>query len=152
VRSFDVVLAAAFGLTLVGAGAWLLRDSADRSVRPVRARASTPTAESPVTPPPGSEAPAYGEYVQVEEFPEPIRKVAPEYPEEARARGIEGAVVIQALVGTDGFVHDTRVAKSDPMFDAVSVAAVRQYYFDPAKYQGRPVAVWVAIPIRFKLD
>ena len=40
----------------------------------------------------------------------------------------------------------------DPVFDPVAVAAVRQYVFEPAKSGGKPVAVWVAIPIRFKLE
>ena len=95
--------------------------------------------------------PAFGEYVHVEEFPEPIKKWTPEYPERARVHGLEGTVVVQALVGKDGRVLETRIAKSDPNFDQAAEEAVRKYTFKPAKSEGEPVAVWVAVPIRFKL-
>ena len=96
---------------------------------------------------PSSELPPFGEYVYVEELPEAIEKVQPIYPDVAG--GIEGTVMIQARVLKDGTVGDTKVVKSIPELDAAAVEAVRQWRFKPATTGGQPVAVWVAVPIKF---
>jgi protein TonB len=107
--------------------------------------------DSVVIAPPSDELPAFGEFVNVEELPEPITKVQPDYPEIARASGTEGQVVVQALVGKDGKVKDTRVVKSVPVLDEAAVNAVKQWVFKPALMNNKPVAVWVAVPLRFSL-
>ena len=107
--------------------------------------------DSVVIQPPSDELPAFGEFVNVEELPEPITKVQPDYPEIARASGTEGQVVVQALVGKDGKVKDTRVVKSVPVLDEAAVNAVKQWVFKPALMNNKPVAVWVAVPLRFSL-
>ena len=88
--------------------------------------------------------PAFGEYVYVEELPEAITKVRP-----ADIAGVEGTVLVQALVLEDGSVGDAKVVKSVPGLDEAAVAAVRQWRFKPAMAKGRPVSVWVAVPIKF---
>jgi TonB family protein len=103
-----------------------------------------------VAPPSGEETPKFGDYVYVEELPEAIAKVDPRYPEVAKQKGIEGTVMIQALVAKDGTVTDTRVVKSIPELDDAAIAAVRQWRFKPAMTKGQPVAVWVAVPVAFK--
>ena len=64
---------------------------------------------------------------------------------------MDGTVLVQALVGKDGKVHDVRVQKSIPMLDASAIAAVKQWVFKPALSNNKPVAVWVAVPVRFRL-
>jgi len=95
--------------------------------------------------------PEFGEYVYVEELPEALTKVAPIYPDAARQARVEGTVVVQALVGTDGRVKEALVMQSIPMLDDAAVESVRQWVFKPAESRGRPVAVWIATPIRFSL-
>jgi TonB family protein len=102
-------------------------------------------------PPEDQELPKFGDFVYVEELPEAITKTAPLYPTLAREAGVEGTVIIQALVGRDGLVKNTRVVKSIPMLDAAAVVAVRQWVFKPARARNAPVAVWVATPVRFSL-
>jgi periplasmic protein TonB len=104
-----------------------------------------------VAPQSEDELPKYGEYVYVEELPEAITKVSPQYPDIAREASVDGTVMVQALVGRDGRVKDTRVVKSIPMLDAAAVAAVRQWVFKPALSNNKPVAVWVAVPMKFTL-
>ena len=104
-----------------------------------------------VAPQSDEELPKYGEYVYVEELPEAITKVNPQYPDIAREASVDGTVMVQALVGRDGRVKDTRVVKSIPMLDAAAVAAVRQWVFKPALSNNKPVAVWVAVPLKFTL-
>jgi protein TonB len=95
--------------------------------------------------------PKFGDYVYVEELPEAITKVNPSYPDEARRKGIDGTVMVQALVGTDGLVKDVRVVKSIPMLDEAAKACVRQWRFKPAMSHDNPVAVWVGVPLHFSL-
>lgn len=105
-----------------------------------------------VAPPSEEELPQFGQYVYVEELPEAITKVPPAYPDIAREAGVDGTVLVQALVGKDGRVRDTRVVKSIPMLDQAAVAAVKQWVFKPALSNNKPVAVWVAVPVRFTLN
>lgn len=62
-----------------------------------------------------------------------------------------GTVLVQALVGKDGRVKDVRNHKCIPELDAAAVAAVKQWIIKPAQLDGRPVAVWVAVPVKFSL-
>ncbi len=104
-----------------------------------------------VAPPGDDELPKFGEYVYVEELPEAITKAQPQYPDLAREAGVDGTVLVQALVGKDGKVKDTRVVKSIAMLDGAAEAAVRQWVFKPALSNNKPVAVWVAVPVKFTL-
>jgi protein TonB len=98
------------------------------------------------------ELPRLGEYVYVDELPVLITAVKPTYPDIARDASVDGTVMVQALVGKDGHVKDAKVVKSIPMLDASALTAVKQFVFKPALANNRPVAVWVAVPIRFSLN
>jgi protein TonB len=100
---------------------------------------------------PSEELPKFGDYVYVEELPEAVTKVTPTYPDLAREAGVDGTVMVQALVGKDGKVKDVRVVKSIPMLDESAKAAVRQWVFKPALSNNKPVAVWVGVPVKFSL-
>ena len=101
---------------------------------------------------PGAESlPKLGDYIYVEQLPEAVEKYAPDYPEWAREKGVEGTVMVQALVGKDGLVKDVRVVTSVPMLDDYAVAAVKRWRFKPARAKGEPVAVWVGVPVKFSL-
>src|SRR5262249_22699101 len=97
--------------------------------------------------------PKFGDYVYVKELPEAITKVPPEYPDIARGAGVQGTVTVQALVGKDGRVKDTKVVKTDgAMLNMAAVRAVQQWIFKPALDEhDAPVAVWVAVPVQFTL-
>jgi protein TonB len=104
-----------------------------------------------VVAPSEDDLPKFGDYVYVEELPEPITRVNPIYPDLAREAGVDGQVNVQALVGKDGRVKDVRVVKSIPMLDEAAKAAVRQWVFKPALSNNKPVAVWVGVPVKFSL-
>lgn len=87
----------------------------------------------------------------VEQLPEPIEQVSPDYPDAARRAGVEGTVIVRALVSRDGVVKETHVLKSIPALDASAVAAVKQWRFKPATAKGAPVEVWVTVPVAFRL-
>ncbi len=95
--------------------------------------------------------PRFGEYVYVEVLPEVTHRVEPEYPHLAKQAGVSGLVMVQALVDRDGLVKDVRIVKSIPMLDEAAARAVRAWTFRPARAKGRPIAVWVAVPVNFRL-
>jgi protein TonB len=113
--------------------------------------AETGEGQQIVVAPAEDELPKFGDYVYVEELPEAITRVPPQYPDLAREAGVDGTVMVQALVGKDGKVKDVRVVKSIPMLDENAKAAVRQWVFKPALSNNKPVAVWVGVPVKFSL-
>lgn len=101
--------------------------------------------------PPTNEHPLLGEFVPFDEAPVLITSVTPVYPDMAREAGVDGFVQLRVLVGRDGRVKDVHIDRSVPMLDDAAVIAVRKWVFTPAFAGGRPVAVWVAVPVHFTL-
>ena len=80
--------------------------------------------------------------------------VRPVYPEEALSAGLEGLVVLEAIVDEQGRVgHDIKVVRRlGHGFDEAAVAAVRQWRFRPATRDGKPIKVRRIFPILFQLQ
>lgn len=78
----------------------------------------------------------------------------PEYPPMARRRGMSGTVLLKVLVDTEGRVADLAVERSSGhgLLDRAALQAVRQWLFSPATDDGVPVAMWVTVPITFRLQ
>ena len=91
---------------------------------------------------------------KVEVKPQPIDVPKPAYPELARNAGIEGQVVVKALVDIDGSVIEAEVLKSsgNQSLDAAAVQAAYSAKFTPAKQRDQLVRVPVSIPYRFTLQ
>jgi len=98
------------------------------------------------------DSPSLGQFVYVEELPEAIDKVKPRYPAMSQAREEEGTVLVQALITKEGRIARTMVVRSVSAFDEEAVRAVEQWRFKPARSKGQPLAVWVAIPVKFSLN
>jgi len=83
--------------------------------------------------------------------PLPVRTVyvEPVYPEDARQAGIDGMVILEALIGEDGKVMDARIMRSIPALDAAAVAAVRQWAFTPTVINGVPQKVVMSVTVSF---
>lgn len=90
---------------------------------------------------------------QAAHLPVAISKVLPEYPPIARMRGIEGQVLLDAIVATDGHIEpDITVVHSVPLLDGAAIAAVRKWLFRPARdTDGVPLRVTLRVPVRFVL-
>lgn len=92
------------------------------------------------------------DYVQYDQPPEPIRPFQPDYPSEALSRKQEGEVWVKLWVGETGTVVEANVIKSDAeVFNKSAIEAGMRWTFKPAIANGKPVAVWVTLPFRFKL-
>ena len=87
----------------------------------------------------------------VDQEAEALVKVPPSYPDEARERGVDGLVRIRALVCEHGRVVNTVVSTSIPLLDSAAQDAVMQWQFRPAQREGRPVATWVDVPVKFSM-
>ncbi len=85
--------------------------------------------------------------------PHPLSKVSPTYPEKARQSRHEGTVVLNVTIGKDGSTHDLHVIKGvDDAIDQAAISAVSQWKFEPATYEGNPVAVELRIEVNFRLE
>lgn len=84
--------------------------------------------------------------------PRLLRKVPPQYPQQAFVQKVQGTVMLRILIGSDG-----RVLRADltqrvhPLLDEAARTAVLQWVFAPAHHDGRPVATWAFAPFTFQL-
>ncbi len=84
--------------------------------------------------------------------PRAIYAPDPQYSEEARKAKYQGTVVLWTVIGPDGRAHDTKVARSLGMgLDQQAIDAVRNWRFEPAMFDGRPVPVEINIEVNFRL-
>lgn len=112
----------------------------------------------PPPPPPPADEDSDVIFVPYDEPPSPIGGFAAiqralKYPEIARKAGIEGKVIVQVLVSEKGDVVNTKIVKSlgHSGMDEAAVSAIRSVRWKPALQRDKPVKVWVAIPVIFKL-
>jgi len=75
------------------------------------------------------------------------------YPEIAREAGIEGTVIVQARIGKDGTVKDTKILKGIPKtgLDEAAMDAIKKTKWKPAYQRDKPVTVWISVPVVFRL-
>ena len=71
----------------------------------------------------------------------PVVRIDPDYPMQARQRGIEGWVVVEFTISTAGTVKDATVLASEPgnVFDRSALNAVRKWKYNPKVQGGKPV-------------
>lgn len=99
----------------------------------------------------GSSTPVRGEFVGYDEAPVPVVKPAPFYPKEARERRVQGSVTLHVLVDRVGTPCRISVIRGVDLLDDAAVEAASRWRFKPARAGGKPVCVWVEIPIQFSL-
>lgn len=95
------------------------------------------------------------DFVPVEKQPQPIpgNNPAPVYPEIARRAGVEGTVWVKIWVDKEGNPKRAQVLKSDAeLFNQPAIEAAMKWKFTPAIMNNGPVAVWVSIPFKFRLN
>lgn len=83
--------------------------------------------------------------------PEAVYRAQAEYPQLAREAGVDGTVLVDALIRRDGTVEKANVVKSIPMLDGAALEAVRQWRFRPILRGGTVLRAWVRIPVKFSL-
>ena len=75
------------------------------------------------------------------------------YPKSAKENGVEGKVIIKAIVDEKGVVSSTEVVKSvNKECDNAAIKAIKKTKFKPVMKDGKAVKSEVVIPVMFKLS
>jgi TonB family protein len=82
------------------------------------------------------------------------RYVAPQFPDVARQRGIDGWVDLQFLVGTDGGVSDVKIVGAQPagIFEQAALEALRHWHYQPVTRSGHVVSQRARVRLRFTVQ
>ena len=84
--------------------------------------------------------------------PQVLSITRPTCPREAHDKGIQGIVMVEILIDTEGRVARSRVIQSVPELDAAALAGVEAWRFKPAIRGGTPVPTTARAPIVFRLE
>lgn len=83
--------------------------------------------------------------------PKVISRVEPVYSEEAKAARVAGVTILEAVIDEEGNVGDVRVLKPLPFgLDKAAADAARQWKFQPATLDGKPIPVLFNLTFNFK--
>lgn len=84
--------------------------------------------------------------------PRLISHTEAKYSDDARAKGIEGNVVVGFTVDHDGIPQGIQIKRSlYPSLDQAAIEAVRTWRFEPAMKNGQPVSMWMEAEINFSV-
>jgi TonB family protein len=84
--------------------------------------------------------------------PVKTQSAEPVYPPTAIAAGIQGVVILEITIGTDGAVSNARVLRSIPLLDQAALDAVRQWRYEPTLLNGAPTPVIMTATVNFALQ
>jgi len=86
-------------------------------------------------------------------IPRAVEQYRPAYPASARKARIQGTTLLAVLIADDGRVTEIVVKESagHPDLDEAATNAVRRWRFTPARRGNDPVAMWVELPVEFRL-
>ncbi len=71
-----------------------------------------------------------------------------DYP--ANAKGQQGTVIVQVLIGRDGTVQDAKFMQGSLAFARTAIEGVKRWKFKPYSMNGRAVSVQTPLTINFK--
>ncbi len=108
------------------------------------------TASVPPPPPAVSKAPLrVGGRVKP---PRPISTPRPMYPQIARAARIQGDVVIDAVIDTNGNISQMKLISGHPMLVGAAMEALRQWKYEPTYLDEQPVSIELNVTISFSMQ
>ncbi len=80
-----------------------------------------------------------------------LKKVPPQYPAEAKAKHIEGAVLLRAFIDKQGNVAHLELISGHPVLAPAAIEAVQQWKYEPYLLNKEPVEVETQIEVSFQL-
>lgn len=87
---------------------------------------------------------------KLDRIPRAVAQPSPDYPQTLRVDGVDGAVTVEFVVGTDGRVIKAEAVKwTRREFVEPAVRAVWRWRFEPGTQGGRKVSFRMAVPIEF---
>ena len=81
-----------------------------------------------------------------------VHQVLPSYPLEALRAGLQGTVVLQAIVGRDGSVEDLKLLQGYFALGNAAISAVKQWRFRPYRLNGEIVEMQTLLTVTFPLN
>jgi TonB family protein len=81
-----------------------------------------------------------------------LSSTAPGYPSLAKSQRIEGAVKIDALVDANGRVSSMKVVSGPVLLHQAAMDALRQWKYQPATLDGKPVPMHLTVTVQFRLQ
>lgn len=84
--------------------------------------------------------------------PAKVKDSKPIYPPDARRANVQGVVIVEATIGTDGKVSSTKVVRPIPLLNDAAVQAVKQREYKPTLIKGVATPVILTVPVIFTLD
>lgn len=73
------------------------------------------------------------------------------YPTDAKAKGLEGKVILKYVITDKGRVDNIQVLKGEEPFVSGAISMVKTWCYTPAKLDGNPIAVFKILTVPFKL-
>jgi TonB family protein len=73
------------------------------------------------------------------------------YPALAQHMNVQGSVVLQAVIGTDGVIQNLRVLSGPAILSSAAQQAVREWRFKPVLQDGQPVETKAKITVNFTI-
>jgi protein TonB len=80
-----------------------------------------------------------------------VQKTIPAYPIIAKETRVEGVVVLQATISTNGAIENLRVVSGHPMLRQAALDAVSNWRYRPYLLNGQPVEVETTVNVVFRL-
>jgi TonB family protein len=82
-----------------------------------------------------------------------LRQTRPVYPPDLQQLGVEGTVVMRAVISKDGAVLNPKVLNSaDPRLAKAAMEAVSQWQYQPALLNGEPIETLTTVSVDFHLE
>jgi periplasmic protein TonB len=105
----------------------------------------------PEPPDPGESLPVYLTAEMTR--PVPLRPILPRYTELARRAGMEGRVILEAVIDEKGNATSVHILRGLPMgLDRAAMEAIQQTPFKPATVAGRPIKVYYTLTVTFTIQ
>jgi TonB family protein len=79
-------------------------------------------------------------------------KIEPIYPEGARQANVQGIVILEAVIGTDGTVVDVHAVSGPDELTPAALDAVKWWRFEPYLVNGQPVQVKTRLAVDFRAN
>ena len=103
-------------------------------------------------PPPPEPEPSTGKPMQLVRRPEILHEVRPTYSEPARRAGVEGVVILELVIDTEGAVQSVKVLRGLPLgLTESAVRAAEQWRFKPCFFNERPTSVRFTLTVSFNI-
>jgi protein TonB len=101
---------------------------------------------------------SFAQEEKLDKYPEPVGGIQEMiknvvYPISAKEAGIEGKVLVKAIIDENGYVTETSILKSvNKDCDKAAMDAIKKTKFTPGIKDNKPIKAEVTIPVMFKLS